>query len=222
MSENFSYEVKFQRRKTLVLYVLDDGSVEVRAPYGVAHHEIVRFVETRAAWVLKTRALQQQRRRWQTALEPGATVWFLGETFTLEVGIGTGPAVLRGEGVLRVEARDPFDLPLLARMLNGWYREQALDVFSERLVSVCARFPGIETVPELRVRKMRRRWGSCNRGGRITLNSELVKLPPALIDYVIAHELCHLFEFNHGRGFYRLLQAVMPEWKQHEALLKQF
>jgi predicted metal-dependent hydrolase len=43
-----------------------------------------------------------------------------------------------------------------------------------------------------------------------------------MIDYVIAHELCHLFEFNHGKKFYRMLESVMPDWKQREQVLKQF
>ena len=87
---------------------------------------------------------------------------------------------------------------------------------------MCQRFPGILTAPELRLRSMRRRWGSCSRQGRVTLNVELVKLPLTLIDYVIAHELCHLFEFNHGKKFYQLLEHVMPDWKQREVMLKQF
>jgi predicted metal-dependent hydrolase len=49
-----------------------------------------------------------------------------------------------------------------------------------------------------------------------------VKLPLGLIDYVIAHELCHLTEFNHGPKFYRLLEYAMPDWKTREQLLKQF
>ncbi|MDB6059930.1 MAG: hypothetical protein JWM78_33 [Verrucomicrobiaceae bacterium] len=222
MSENFSYAVKFQTRKTLALYVLIDGSVEVRAPHGMNQKHIVSFVEKKSAWIIKTRDQQQQRQQWQTLIEPGSAVWFLGTPRKLEVNTGKEMAVLCSEESIAVSARDPWNLPRLSRQLNDWYRDQAQHTFSERLLIVCQRFPGILAAPELRLRSMRRRWGSCSRHGRVTLNVELVKLPLTLIDYVIAHELCHLFEFNHGKKFYQLLEHVMPDWKQREVLLKQF
>lgn len=222
MSENFTYEIKFQKRKTLSLYVLADGAVEVRAPNGMAHKHIVSFVEKKSSWVVRTREQQLQRKQWKATIEPGAKVWFLGSERKLEVKTGKETAVLCSEESIVLTVRDPWNLPLLSRQLDEWCRDQAQHIFSERLLLVCQRFPGVLAAPELRLRKMRRRWGSCSSKGRVTLNTELVKLPMTLIDYVIAHELCHLFEFNHGRKFYELLELVMPDWKQREQILKQF
>lgn len=228
MSGSFSYQIKFQKRKTLAVYVLEDGKVEVRAPSGLSQKHIVRFVEEKSAWIEKTRARQAHKHRWQTLIEPGAALWFLGLPRKLEVKQAQsmakeiGAAILCDEESIVVAARDPWSLPALARQLNDWYRDQAHAIFHERLLLVCQRFPGILAAPELRMRKMRRRWGSCSRSGRVTLNVELVKLPLSLIDYVIAHELCHLTEFNHGPKFYKLLAHVMPDWKQREVMLKQF
>jgi predicted metal-dependent hydrolase len=222
MSGNFSYAVKFQSRKTLAVHVLDDGAIEVRAPRGMSEKHIVQFVEQKAAWIVKSRERQLQRRQWQTDVQPGAAMWFLGKPRQLEVVQSQQPAVLCSDETIAVSTRDHWNLPQLSRQLNDWYRDQAQQVFSERLLLVCQRFPGILAAPELRLRKMRRRWGSCSRSGRVTLNTELVKLPLSMIDYVIAHELCHLFEFNHGKKFYRMLESVMPDWKQREQVLKQF
>jgi predicted metal-dependent hydrolase len=222
VSADFSYTVKLQRRKTLGLYVLADGEIEVRAPLRTAQRTIVAFVEQRADWVLKTRAKQLQRQQWQIPVETSSSSWYLGSALQLQVVAGADTRIVCDEQYLRVTIRDPDNLALLTRYLEAWYRTQALTIFSERLLLVCQRFPGILAAPELRLRKMRRRWGSCSRSGRVTLNVDLVKLPLTLIDYVIAHELCHLSEFNHGQKFYRLLQHVMPDWKQREVLLKQF
>lgn len=222
MSANFSYTVKFQKRKTLVVYVLEDGHVEVRAPQALSQKHIVRFVEEKAAWIEKTRAKQANKHRWKNIIEPGAAMWFLGQPRKLEVKQSSTAAILYDDEIITVSARDPWSLPTLARQLNNWYRDQAHAIFHERLLLVCQRFPGIIAAPELRLRKMERRWGSCSRSGRVTLNTELVKLPLSMIDYVIAHELCHLTEFNHGKKFYALLEHVMPDWKQRERILKQF
>lgn len=222
MSGNFSYEIKFQKRKTLVVYVHEDGNVEVRAPLGLNQTQIVRFVEEKSAWIQRTRAKQANKHRWKNAITPGASMWFLGQPRRLEVECSGSASILYDEEVIVVTTRDPWNLPALARQLNAWYRDQAQTIFQERLLLVCQRFPGIIAAPELRLRKMERRWGSCSRGGRVTLNTELVKLPLSLIDYIIAHELCHLSEFNHGKKFYALLEHVMPDWRQRERMLKQF
>ena len=229
LSSNFPYDIKFQKRKTLVVHVLDDGNVEVRAPRGLSQKHIIRFVEEKAAWIEKTRVKQANKHSWKNVVEPGAAMWFLGQPRKLEVkqvlsmakAIGQAAILCDAESIV-VAARDPWSLPALARQLNAWYRDQAHAIFQERLWLVCQRFPGILAAPELRLRKMKRRWGSCSRSGRVTLNSELVKLPLMIIDYVIAHELCHLTEFNHGPKFYKLLAHVMPDWKQREVMLKQF
>ena len=66
---------------------------------------------------------------------------------------------------------------------------------------------------------MKTRWGSCTASGRLLLNSQLIVLPTSSIDYVIAHELCHLREAKHGPRFERLLARVMPDWRvRHERL----
>ena len=70
------------------------------------------------------------------------------------------------------------------------------------------------------VRWMTKRWGSCMKDGRIILNPELVKAPTACIDYVIFHELSHLKHHNHGKGFYRLLEQLMPDWVKWKARLE--
>jgi len=221
VSGNFSYSVKYQRRKTLALHVLADGSVEVRAPVGLPEPLILRFVEERAQWIVRTKQRQSSKHRWQNAIEPGAQLWYLGTPRRLEVHASKFNVVQVDDVSLRVYARDHGNLPAVARQLETWLREQAALLFRERLALGVLAFPDIEP-PALRLRKMRQRWGSCSSRGHITLNTELIKLPLTLIDYVIAHELCHLFEFNHSPRFYRRLEQAMPDWRQREVMLKQF
>src|SRR5262249_26273583 len=154
--------------------------VEVRAPHGLSQKHIVRFVEEKAAWIERTRAKQVNKYRWQNLIEPGASVWFLGKPRRLEVAADAFASILCDEETITVSAPDAWSLPVLVKQLNDWYRDQAQIIFHERLLIVCQRFPGILAAPELRLRKMKRRWGSCSSRGRVTLNTELVKLPITL------------------------------------------
>jgi predicted metal-dependent hydrolase len=106
-------------------------------------------------------------------------------------------------------------------ILQGWYRRQANRVFSERLnvVAQKADWTRHRSVP-LKLRKMKRTWGNCSSSGVIKLNTHLVKAPLLIIDSVIAHELCHLEEMNHGRAFYALLESLNPNWRRDRVKLR--
>ena len=93
--------------------------------------------------------------------------------------------------------------------------------FPERIRSLVPSFRrfGFGT-PHLAVRRMARRWGSLSPTGQITLNSELIKAPTPCIDYVVAHELCHMVHDDHSAAFYNLLERVMPDWKARKDRLE--
>ena len=73
--------------------------------------------------------------------------------------------------------------------------------------------------PPLRLLSMRTQWGSCSPKGEVLLNPHLVKAPRACIEYVVAHELCHLKEHNHSERFYRLLGTVLTDWATRKSKL---
>ena len=68
-------------------------------------------------------------------------------------------------------------------------------------------------MPKLHLLHMPKRWGSSHRDGRIYLNPDLVRAPSICIDYVIAHEICHLQHPRHDKGFFRLLDQTKLDWR---------
>ena len=105
--------------------------------------------------------------------------------------------------------------------LQNWYQGQAMTVFSARLQAIARRASWARNreIP-LQLRRMKRTWGNCSAKGVIKLNTHLVKAPVVIIDSVIAHELCHLEEMNHGKRFYALLESLNPNWQQDRAKLR--
>lgn len=223
--EPFDYTIKRQRRKTIALHVLADATVEVRAPKWVAKRELVAFVEERADWVVQQRREALAKLALQPRYRHGDYHQYLGGRHLLQVSSAGRASVVLDQGVLRVKVRDPADPEQIQKALEQWYRRQAKPLY-ERQMRVCFQafpeeFQQKYSIPNITIRRMRRRWGSCSSRGEVTLNALLMKVPIECIDYVITHELCHLSAFHHGAAFYRLLTQVMPDWRAREQLLEQ-
>lgn len=204
-------------RKTIALYVNRDGSVLVRAPLRVPLAEIYFFMTERWEW------LQIQRARFLEEPAPapfayrdGESFLHLGQDMILRVQEGSRNTARRVNDELLVtltaERRESPDG--LADTVELWQRREARRIFPLRLAFCHEEMQELRLpFPELKIRKMRSRWGSCSRSAVVTLNLELIRMPLACIDYVIMHELCHLVEFNHSPRFYTLQSRFLPDWE---------
>ncbi|TLP37611.1 M48 family metallopeptidase [Arcobacter arenosus] len=75
---------------------------------------------------------------------------------------------------------------------------------------------------DLKYRKNKRTWGSCNYKNGLNFNTLLVKFPIEVIEYVVIHELAHIEHKNHSKKFWNLVEEYCPDYKQREKLLKSF
>lgn len=213
------YRLRRSQRKTLSLLVHRDGRLEARAPLSLARREIEAFIISRAEWIARKRAQF-------AALAPEAAtplvdgrLAYLGGMLTLVLRQGRGLALRVGDE-LRLTLPYPDNPDAVALAVKAWYLQEAQAVLPTRLAALWPQVAAWgKPMPQLRFRWMRSRWGSCSRDGRIALNTQLLKAPLDAIDYVLAHELCHLREFNHGPGFYALLSALLPDWPARKRLL---
>ena len=106
-------------------------------------------------------------------------------------------------------------------MLDKWYKEKALQLFQIYLDEAYDVFEEKIPYPKLKVRKMKTRWGVCNkRDNSITLNSNLIKYSLKEIDYVIVHELSHFVHFDHSKEFWKTVATYMPLYKESVKVLK--
>jgi predicted metal-dependent hydrolase len=72
------------------------------------------------------------------------------------------------------------------------------------------------------IRKQTTRWGSCSSKKNLNFNYKLLFLPIELVDYIVVHELCHLIEMNHSKKFWKLVENIIPDYKDRRKKLKQF
>ena len=113
----------------------------------------------------------------------------------------------------------PADLLDPRPALERWLRTFARRHLRER-TAVLADRTGL--VPQrIMVGERTSRWGSCSRQGTVSFCYRLVMAPPAVVDAVVIHELCHLAHLDHGPRFHALVAELCPDHDAHMAWLRQ-
>ena len=220
------YEVVRRRRVTRNLYLdLDEeGGLRVIVPQRVSERAVHRALQERQRHILEFMAREREKRRAipDYGYREGEKHLYLGASYPLALEPLQRAATKRqfdGQRIVLPVRDQAADTVLEA--LRRWYRDRALQHFRLRLDHFSEKADWVGGYPPpMRLRRMKRTTGSCSRSGLITMNPHLIKAPPSLVDYVIAHEVCHLQEHNHGPGFYRLLDGLYPGWKAARAELR--
>lgn len=208
------YTLRRDRRRLAMR--IDERGLAVGAPRTVSLVEIEAFLHSHADWVLAKldehagRAVQRH-----LPIHDGTRLPVLGTEVSVRVTTGGNRGYFNANE-LWLAARPSADLTLLARRA---LQRRALEHFQPRLIDMATRI--CRSAPPLGLSSARTRWGSCSTKSGIRLNWRLIHLPPAPIDYVIAHEVAHLVEMNHGPRFWRLVERLYPDWRAARAILKQ-
>lgn len=207
---------KSVRRNILVRFA-DDGRMKVTAPLRSSSKNIHLVLSGMHDQIVDLRRQVRERNRGIAPVRyrQGARHHYLGRIFVLDIWRDPhSPAyvVLRTD---RIEVHVPeWGEEVVRDTLWRWYRKQAQAYFFQRMDLIASNTRWLRGLPfELRLRRMKRSWGTCSTAGLITLNPLLMKAPPQYVDYVIAHELCHLREHNHSPAFYRLMERLVPNWE---------
>jgi predicted metal-dependent hydrolase len=227
--DDLEVEVAVRRVKRMNVRVHPpDGSVRLSVPPRTSDRAVVRFVRESRAWIdhHRARIADEELRsdRSSSTQRPSGAAgdiwWHLGRAHRLAVvaAPGRGSVQLRPDRRLVVTTADPEDASAVLATLDRWQRRE-LRRSASLLLDHWAPRMGVE-YEFLGLRRMTTRWGSCVPAkGRIWLNVMLVTRPPALLEYVVVHELAHLIELSHGPAFKELMGRHLPDWSDRRRLL---
>ncbi|HON22638.1 MAG TPA: SprT family zinc-dependent metalloprotease [Syntrophales bacterium] len=201
-----------KRRKTMSLVVMPGGVIVIRAPRHVPSGEVDGFFRRKRPWIEKKLAdLEGRRATWGTDGRGGGRVLFLGVSYPVVVRDVDGPAGgLSFDGIRFLLAPGAGDGR--REMLQAWYCGQAASFLPGR-VKYFEELWGCRS-RSVRISKARSRWGSCSADNRLAFSWRLMMAPPAVIDYVVVHELAHLREKNHSPRFWALVGEMCPDYRQ--------
>ncbi|MBW2011245.1 MAG: M48 family metallopeptidase [Deltaproteobacteria bacterium] len=211
------YNLFYVDRKTLEIAVHPDGEIIIKAPVGSTLEAIERKVLKRSRWIIRQLNYFNQfnPRTPERLYIGGETHLYLGRQYRLKINNDIPKCVKLSRGLFQVSSGNNNDPMVVKKLLESWYVERAFFQFNDSIDRCWPAFAALGlTRPRLRIKRMKKRWGSLSKNGIITLNTELVKAPKECIDYVVTHELCHLNHHDHSPEFYNLLERVLPNWEK--------
>lgn len=220
----YEYELFRENRKTLSLTVMPNLRIYVKSPHEANDERIELFLKRKWFWLQKQLNFfkKYQRKIYEREYVSGESLLYLGRQYKLIVKQSDEERVSLSKGQLLVfSTTEVSDGRNNKKLLDKWYSKKIEKVFAERLQLMKERFD-YRTMPELSIRKMRKRWGSFLNKEKIFLNSALIHASKDCIDYVIAHELCHMKYKKHDDKFYKLLGEKYPNWQKIKEKLENY
>ncbi|MFZ0100261.1 MAG: SprT family zinc-dependent metalloprotease [Gemmobacter sp.] len=185
-----------------------DGRVTLSLPTRAREADALAFAREQEGWLRRALASVPS----EATLRFGAEIPFEGQMIFLAPGTARAPQIA-GDSLLV-----PGDEAQLARRVAAFLKTRARD----RLVSASDRFASALGRPHAGVtlRDTRSRWGSCTHDGRLMYSWRLIMAPPAVLDYVCAHEVAHLAQMNHSPAFWAEVAQLMPDYQPWRQWLK--
>ena len=220
------YEIRRSaRRKKTVQIKIDGGAVQVAAPSATPDSELRAIVRQRASWILKriSEAVPEPATK---RFASGDTLPYLGQhvPMVIERADVRWPQVRLDRQTFRIAV--PGDLEdserdeQIWRAVVAWYAARAAERFPADVDRWWPRLGSGARSPVL-IRDQRRRWGSCASDGTLRFSWRGMMLEPALIEYIVVHELAHLTVKNHSPDFWKLVTSTMPDTQQRRKRLRE-
>lgn len=197
-----------------------DGRVTLVAPLSTRTEVARAYAISKLAWIrqqqetLKAQARETPR---QFRERESHELWGRRHLMTV-VEADVKPFVKLDHKRITLSVRPGHDVAKRAEVMHGWHKS-LLHALVPQLIAKWEPKLGVH-VSGYFLQRMKTKWGSCNhRAGNIRLNTELVKKPKDLVEYVVLHEMLHLLEPTHSDRFVTLIDQYWPQWRESRAEL---
>ncbi|MFC6633159.1 M48 family metallopeptidase [Microbulbifer taiwanensis] len=211
--ENIPYRLVRSRRRKRLGLVLAASGVEVRIPERCAARHGHQFLQENIEWV-RAQLLRADERAAQVPVYRyrfGESFPWLGRRLPLQRAQRSGDSGIDEAINLYSRSRDP-DESQLQTALQRIYQREALALLTEKSQRLAEKLE--LDVSSVRVRRTRSKWGHCSIRGELQYNWLVCLAPEPVVDYLVAHEVCHLRHHNHSRAFWLLVESVCPRYRE--------
>jgi len=215
------FEIEYRNRRTMAIQIMPPDRVLVLSPLKVPEDIIKRRVGSKGSWIVKklVQLMEVKLNTPDRTFTDGQLFLFLGKDYPLYI-FKNGrkiPKVFFSGDQFNIELHE-YDHKKMRKAMEKWYRKKADRIINDRVevyIHKIGKRPKI-----VKVKEQKRRWGSCTAKGNLYFNWRCIMAPPAVIDYIVVHEMSHLVIPNHSKRFWQKVGSVLPDYKKRRKWLK--
>lgn len=218
------YEFSRKNIKNINLRIRKDGSVFVSAPQRISAQAVESFIISRSKWIFKhIDRLNDLKKENTFELKSGTVITIFDNKYLLTVTESRSRSCHIENDELVVTLPDKSNTDMLKNTLSSFLEDRLKETLDTLCSSIYEKdFKALNiSYPEIRIRKMRSRWGSCHsQNKKVIFNKQLVFLPTKCVEYIIYHEFTHFIQPNHSSEFYKVLKGFLPDLYERKNELK--
>ena len=199
-----------------------NGKVRVASPLHMNDDAIRLAVISRLSWIKKQiKSFQEQKRESKSEMVSGESHYFLGKRYLLDVIYDSNKHfIVLKHSKIELHIKKNTTTENRYKLLLEWYRIE-LKKIVEKLIKKWEEKLNIE-LNGWQIKKMKTKWGSCNIEKKyLTLNLYLARVPVECIEYIVVHEIVHLFERHHNNNFEKYMDSYLPQWREYRKKLQE-
>ena len=233
----FNYEDKildvdiiYRKRKNISIKITPKDRIQIIAPHKVPIKILKETIEKNSSWILSK--LDKFKNMDDSFLKrdyvDGEIYYYIGKPHYLKIIKDKNMQNKKNYNYISIKEEyieirtNNWEGEYLKESLKKWYKLKSEEIVMDRLAYLREQsdyFRKIE--PNLiKVKEQKKIWGSCNSNKNIYINSKISMLPVEAIDYIIAHEFCHILYMNHSKDFYASVEKIIPNYKEINLWLK--
>lgn len=222
------YSLSRNAKKNVNFRIKGNGEVCISAPPRVSKSELEKMILEKAEWILinRSKVLEKKSNLSKIQIENGSHIFLNGNRKFIKIISENNNKVFVHENMITLQIKEKYinSTEYINNYFESWIKELTYNICDKMIDKYLIKLEKYNlTKPELTIRTMNSRWGSCiPTKNKITLNKNLIYPPIECLEYVVLHELSHLIEANHSKNFYKIIENIMPDWKERKKILNNF
>ena len=211
------YQITRKRIKNFILRIYPDLKITVSAPISASDRDIEKFISSKREWIEKTlEKIKSRQENLKVKKEKGINI--LGREVELRIISSDLKRIRLTENSLYIYTNESSK-SFIEKILLDWKIEKLKEILEKYLEKYTTL---LETkINYYKIKKLSSAWGIYHkRENYISFNFDLIEKEEPLIEYVVLHELCHIFHMDHQKGFWSLVEKYMPDYKERRKKLK--
>jgi predicted metal-dependent hydrolase len=217
-NSKIKYRIKKSPIRDTTQITVNNLGVQVTTPSKKTQKQIDTLIQKHAKWIYTKQLLAKEEIKFKFTFVHGSRLPFFGKNYFLDVKETKKSESFRlknGKFVVRI---NKISKTRVRKLYLDWSKETSLPLL-EKSVKKYSKKIGVE-YGEILVKNQKNRWGSVSKKGTVNFNQKLIRAPPKIVDYVAAHEVCHLKIPNHSTSYWRLLKSIMPDYEERKVWLR--